>query len=232
MDKAPVFAKSGAIIPMANFADYDNRLFNSEDMTVLVFPGASNTFTLYEDAGEGNEYANGAFATTKMELAWGEKPEFTLNAAQGDLALIPQRRTWRIGLRGFYKGICANVCVNGKTICADTRWEQETNTLWVCVEADVHDNVTIAINGEKLLCDNSDVDERIGHILQFAHCTTLEKKRITEKLNDPKGTLLSKYNFLISIAMLGSVGGAIMELLCLTSNHYRGTNYPGSELPE
>ena len=40
----PVFAKAGAIVPLANYTD--NCLCSSDDMEVLVFPGADNVFTL------------------------------------------------------------------------------------------------------------------------------------------------------------------------------------------
>ncbi|WP_435892018.1 hypothetical protein, partial [Klebsiella pneumoniae] len=48
----PVFAKAGAIVPLAVYPEGENRLYNAEEMRVLVFPGADNSFMLYEDAGE------------------------------------------------------------------------------------------------------------------------------------------------------------------------------------
>ena len=231
-DKMPVFAKTGAIVPMANYPDHDNRLTNCEDMTVLVFPGASNRFTMYEDSGDGSDYAKGAYATTDMQLLWSEKPVFTIQAAQGDLSLIPQRRTWRIGLRGFRKDAVAVASCNGEKQPCRTKWEQETNTLWLTVEAAVSDTISVEISGDQLLCDNSDVPERIAHIMLYAHCTSYEKRRMMERINDSARTLQSKYNFLISFMMQGSVGGAIMELLCLKANHHTGTCYPDSELPD
>jgi len=232
LDQMPVFAKTGAIVPMANYAPHENRLLNCADMTVLVFPGADNSFTMYEDAGDGNAYTQGAYATTQMQLSWSDAPVFTLKPAQGDLSLIPERRTWRIGLRGFYKGIGAKVLVNGKEAAADTRWEQATNTLWITVAAGVAEEISVSIRGEKLLCDNSDVLERIDQIIQFAHCTSYEKLRLLERLKDDSRRLRSHYNFMVSYMMLGSVGGAIMELLCLTANRYDSADYCGNELPE
>jgi len=167
-----------------------------------------------------------------MQLSWSDAPVFTLKPAQGDLSLIPERRTWRIGLRGFYKGIGAKVLVNGKEAAADTRWEQATNTLWITVAAGVAEEISVSIRGEKLLCDNSDVLERIDQIIQFAHCTSYEKLRLLERLKDDSRRLRSHYNFMVSYMMLGSVGGAIMELLCLTANRYDSADYCGNELPE
>lgn len=232
LDQMPVFAKTGAIVPMANYKAHENRLLNSEDMTVLVFPGADNSFAMYEDGGDGNEYAHGAYATTQLQLAWSDTPVFTVKPAQGDLSLIPEKRTWRIGLRGFHKGIAAKVLVNGKETVADVCWEQATNTLWVVVDATVSDEISVAITGEKLLCDNSDVKQRIDEIIQNGHCTSYEKIRLLERLQDTSRRLRSHYNFMMSFVMLGSVGGAIMELMCLTTNRYDCKDYCGNELPE
>ena len=49
LDKYPILAKAGAIVPMAVYEESDNSLSNAEEMDVFVFPGADNTFTLYED---------------------------------------------------------------------------------------------------------------------------------------------------------------------------------------
>ena len=63
-----VLCKAGAIIPMQAHVAHDNRLGGAKKMEILVFPGADNEFTLYEDAGDGNEYRNGASVTTTKRL--------------------------------------------------------------------------------------------------------------------------------------------------------------------
>ncbi len=222
----PVFSKSGAIVPMANYSAQDNKLSNCRDMTVLVFPGSSNSFCLYEDAGDGNAYANGAFAETGMELQWNDAPVFTIHSAQGDTALIPEERTWRIGLRGFHSSIVADVLVDGKPVQTQSRWEQATNTLWVTVAAATSSEVTVTVSGESLLTDNGDVRQRIDMLIQKAQCTLFEKEAILECLDDPARDLWMKFRQLNGIIMAGSLGEAIFELLSLTEDPYTGSEIP------
>ncbi len=160
----PVLAKAGAIVPMAKYSAHNNRLFNAENMEVVVFPGADNAFTLYEDAGEHSDFERGAFAKTTMELKWGSEAEFTIHPAVGDLSLIPQTRNWTISLRGFHKDADIWVNVPGVQITRNP----ETNTTQVCVSADVTQAVTVRVSGEQLIHDNSDVMNRVRDIVLFS----------------------------------------------------------------
>ncbi|MBO5936886.1 MAG: DUF5110 domain-containing protein, partial [Clostridia bacterium] len=60
LESIPVFAKEGAIIPLAT-DDRNNDSSNPKDMTIRIYRG-TNTFDLYEDDGESNEFKNGNFA--------------------------------------------------------------------------------------------------------------------------------------------------------------------------
>ena len=162
LDAMPVFARAGAIVPMAQYGD--NRLANVETMEVTVFPGANGSFTLYEDAGDYSDYEKGAFANTHMELKWGESPVFTIAAAVGDLSLIPGKRTWSINLRGFHKDAAVSVNLPGAVI----RRLKQNNTTQITVTADVTQEIVISVNGEALIHDNSDVMERCREIILFS----------------------------------------------------------------
>jgi len=224
----PVFAKAGAIVPMAKYADGDNCLGNSENMEVLVFPGADNTFTLYEDAGDGYAYQDGSCVRTEMGLVWGEKPVFTIHPALGDLTLIPETRNWRIGLRGFHRNISASAEADGKALEAATHWDQERNTLWLTVEAPVVSEIRITVEGGELICDNADVLERGAKILGRAQCSYQQKQDIWSKVTDPKKDLLGRITgCIMHQTEMAAFGGAMEELLTLTEDKYLG-----SELPE
>jgi len=224
LEDMPVFAKAGAIVPMAKYADHENRLENSDKMEVLVFPGGNNAFTLYEDSGDGFAYQEGSFAQTEMQLAWGEKAVFTVAPAMGDLTLIPDKRSWRIGLRGFQSGVCANVTVDGKPVATENEWDAKTNTLWVVVAANVVSQICVTAEGENLVNDNADVLERCADILGKTQCSYQQKQQIWTGINDPKKDLVAK---LISCIMyqkeMASFGGAIEELLTLTEDKYLGS---------
>ena len=217
LDKMPVFAKAGAIVPMALFEDKDNRLSNCENMQVLVFPGESNVFTLYEDGGDGCEYENGAFATTKLELTWGSAPTFTIHKSMGDISLIPKSRKWRIGFRGFNR----NVVVDSY----DASWDYETNTLWVTISVDSLEAATVTIRGEDLIHDNCDWLERCDRIIGLSQIAHKDKEHLWNKINGigfrKTPSLLAKVVNVRGFAIPG--GKALAEMLTLTDDPFTGS---------
>ena len=221
LDTVPVLAKAGAIVPMANYPKNENRLLNAENMDILVFPGADNAFTLYEDAGDYSEYQNGAFAQTKLSLNWGEKAVFTIAPAEGDLTLIPEKRSWNIKLRGFHKDVCVKVLVNGEAVDAEA--VRQGNTTCVCVSAAVTDRVELHITGDALIHDNADAVSRIERIIQRSRISTREKEHMmVQVLSDaPTHKKLSHMHWPSSESE--AVVDAIKELLSLTECEYLGS---------
>ncbi len=100
LEDIPVFAKAGAIVPLAP-QDSRAETGNPSTLDVYLFPGAANRFDLYEDDGETTAYQAGVYALTRLSL---EKSDqglmFNLHAVQGDAGLLPTQRTWRVHLRG------------------------------------------------------------------------------------------------------------------------------------
>lgn len=92
----PVYAKSGAIVPLAPHIGWGG-VENPKELNIYIFPGADNSFELYEDDGETTDYKQGKYAITRFSL---ENNIFTIHPASGDLSLIPSSRTFRIHLRG------------------------------------------------------------------------------------------------------------------------------------
>ena len=221
LDTVPVLAKAGAIVPMANYPKCENRLLNAENMDILVFPGADNAFVLYEDAGDYSDYQNGAFAQTKLSLNWGEKAVFTIAPAEGDLTLIPEKRSWNIKLRGFHKDVCVKVLVNGEAVDAEA--VRQGNTTCVCVSAAVTDRVELRITGDALIHDNADAVSRIERIIQRSRISTREKEHMmAQVLSDaPTHKKLSHMHWPSSESE--AVVDAIKELLSLTECEYLGS---------
>ena len=221
LDTVPVLAKAGAIVPMACYPKCENRLLNAENMDILVFPGADNAFTLYEDAGDYSEYQNGAFAQTKLSLNWGEKAVFTIAPAEGDLTLIPEKRSWNIKLRGFHKDVRVTVFVNGREVAADA--VRQGNSTCVCVTAKVTDRVEVRITGDALIHDNADAVSRIERIIQRSRISTREKEHMmAQVLSDaPTHKKLSHMHWPSSESE--AVVDAIKELLSLTECEYLGS---------
>ena len=69
LDDVPLFAKPGAIVPLCEPDDWRAP----GTLEIHVFPGASNTFDLYEDDGETNRYAGGDYCLTRFESEWSDR---------------------------------------------------------------------------------------------------------------------------------------------------------------
>jgi hypothetical protein len=111
LDTIPVLAPAGAILPLYRTGD-DNDLSLTRCMDIHVFRG-NGSYTLYEDDGETFANLAGHFLTTRMEVQ--EDRDclcFRLHAPQGDRALIPEYRDWRILFRDV---VSADILVNGET---------------------------------------------------------------------------------------------------------------------
>lgn len=176
IDRYPVFAKAGAIVPMANFKD--NELKNNEELTVLFFPGASNDFVLYEDGLDGNEYQNGAFATTHISTKWGSSPVFTIHPAAGMRSLIPGKRVWNIALRGFTKNAVVSVSIDAVARSVETSYDRMTHTVMLRVEAATDELVQVTVSGEDIVYCNEDYQERIRDITVKCDLSLHEKNEI------------------------------------------------------
>ena len=223
INSIPVFAKAGAIVPMAKHKPRDNRLTNSPDMELIVFPGADNIFTITEDSGDMMDYRNGALARTEITLKWGESASLRISPAKGDLSLVPESRNWRIGLRGFNSDISVTVDIDGERIAAAVSREAGCNTTWVEVTAPVTDNVHLTITANELIHDNGDRLGRINDLIQRSQYSYCVKDQLWELIENKDMTFERK------CMLLGgnyqdqrTLTLAIKEMLTLTEDPYLG----------
>jgi len=96
LEDIPVFAKPGAIVPLAPMTGWGGTE-NPETLDLYVFPGADNVFELFEDDGLTTDYQKGEYCITRFSL---DNNVFTIHAAEGNLDLIPSSRIYRVHLRG------------------------------------------------------------------------------------------------------------------------------------
>jgi alpha-glucosidase (family GH31 glycosyl hydrolase) len=97
LDDIPVYAKAGAIVPLAPRVGWGG-IENPQELDIYIFSGADNTFDLYEDDSETTDYEKGKFAITRFSL---QENQFTIHPAAGDRSLIPAKRTYRIHVHGM-----------------------------------------------------------------------------------------------------------------------------------
>lgn len=225
LGEMPVFAKAGAIVPMAVYEDHNNRLSNSDRMELLVFPGADNAFTLTEDTMDGQDYRQGAFAQTRFIWQWGAESLLTIEPAKGDLSLIPQQRNWRIGLRGFRKDTQVS-CRIGEDPCeVETTYDGTCNTLWVRLQAPVTAQVQLSVRGD--MHRNEDVYDRCEELIVRSQGSIVTKEEMWNLLTDETKDLEHRCLLLsANFPHAGDLVKALKELLTLTEDPHTGCQIP------
>ena len=98
-DDYPVFAHSGSIIPFSNRSDYNN-LGLPTDLEIHIFPGVSNTYTLYEDDGETTMYKQGYFLKTSIDYNY-LRDNYTviIRSVDGKSGVAPETRNYKMVFR-------------------------------------------------------------------------------------------------------------------------------------
>lgn len=94
----PVFVQSGAVIPLAK--DGKNALHNPLNMEIHVFPGKSNSYTLYEDDGITKAYKTGGYLKTVLDYNYMPN-NYTLiiRSLEGKAGIVPDYRNYKIRFR-------------------------------------------------------------------------------------------------------------------------------------
>lgn len=101
LHRIPVFAKAGAIIPLGP-SQVESSVGLPDTLTINVYPGTDNTYTLYEDDGETLDYKKGEFALTKFILVWRENAcSFTIEPVLGQKELLSSKRIYKIIYHAF-----------------------------------------------------------------------------------------------------------------------------------
>jgi len=98
LDEIPVFSKAGAIVPLAQpTGEFGTPL--PEAFEIHLFPGANNTFELYED----DDRRKGCI--TPMTLAWtDQRMLFELGPVAGEIGHLPPNREFTFHLHNVARG--------------------------------------------------------------------------------------------------------------------------------
>ena len=95
----PVFAHAGSIIPLSNKSDYNNTGIPT-DLEIQIFPGVSNTYTLYEDDGVTALYKEGYFLKTSIDYNY-LRNNYTviIRSIEGKSGIVPDKRNYKLVFR-------------------------------------------------------------------------------------------------------------------------------------
>jgi hypothetical protein len=181
LEDIPVFAKSGAIVPLAPDSGWSG-VENPGFLRVVVFPGADNRFELYEDDGDTTDYLRGRYALTAFVQEWhGDKLHFRIAPVAGEAGLAPAERTYELCLRGIARPASIAVAVNGSPVATSFEYDATTQSVRLApvtlTPADTLE-VTVSAEGDMLLARGSRSAATLRRLLTAFRLDTRLKERI------------------------------------------------------
>lgn len=95
----PVFVKSGSIIPLSNNQNL-NDTTPPKEMEINIFPGQSNSYTLFEDDGESDLYRKDYYLLTQIDYTYmPSNYSVVIRSVQGKSGIVPEKRNYKIVFR-------------------------------------------------------------------------------------------------------------------------------------
>ena len=115
-DDYPVFAHSGSIIPFSNKSDYNNISLPT-DLEIQIFPGQSNTYTLFEDDGITSLYREGYYLKTSIDYNY-LRNNYTviIRSVDGKSGIVPPKRNYKMVFRNTKKADDVTIYFNADKI--------------------------------------------------------------------------------------------------------------------
>ena len=93
LDRIPVYAKAGSVIPVGPVAESASA--KADPIDLRIYAGADGDFTLYEDEGDSYDYEHGAHSVIPMH--WDDKAErLTVGDRRGSFPGMLEHRTFRV----------------------------------------------------------------------------------------------------------------------------------------
>lgn len=162
IDKIPVFAKGGAIVPLANDGCVNGTPL-PVNLKLKVFAGADNKYNLYED---NEKLRDNKSAVTPYSFKWGKTAVFTKGAVIGDLKEMPQERNYTFNFVGFNKPEKVTANINGKSCDLSFEYCAKCGTVTVSVSGIKNSDImeiTVVTNGEIAQNDfRAECEERLA----------------------------------------------------------------------
>jgi alpha-D-xyloside xylohydrolase len=96
LDRIPIYAKAGSIIPFGPHAESASA--KPDPIELRVYAGAAADFTLYEDGGDSYDYERGAYS--EIPIHWDEAGLLTIGNRRGSFPGMLKHRTFRVVVVG------------------------------------------------------------------------------------------------------------------------------------
>jgi hypothetical protein len=223
LEDIPVFARAGAIVPLALEVGWGG-LDNPQELEIHLFPGADNDFMLYEDDGlQGS-------SLTPLAQSWsGEQWQVNIGPVQGETAHLPASRSYRLLFRGLAEGSDVTAVRNGHEDTVLLAYDQKLRSVCVTLEGVLTaDQVTITVSAG----DVTAVDSRLAQCRKVVHAARIESyakqaldRELAQIVANP--ALLEKYQLLLTQSQLR----ALVEIIGGAGFHEQELRHkPGEEI--
>jgi alpha-glucosidase (family GH31 glycosyl hydrolase) len=183
LDQIPVFAKGGAIVPLAPRAGWGST-DNPETLDVHIFPSHDNRLELYEDDGETGAYQQGQHCLTAFELkVKAHRIDFTIAPGQGDVSVVPAQRTYRLIFHRVMQPEQTTVTVNGISHEAVSLYDEELQrfTLDVIAASSARVEIGVQYEDQTWVARDDRRERRFLEMLRTFHMASDSKRAIDER---------------------------------------------------
>ena len=174
----PVFAKSGAIIPLSNNQNI-NDTTPPTDMEINIFPGQSNSYTLFEDDGESDLYRKDYYLLTQIDYTYmPNNYSVVIRAVQGKSGIIPEKRNYKIIFRNTKRTEDVSAYINETSLSLKT-FVDGPNFIIEINDVPTIGQLTIACKGKDIEIDALRlINEDIERIISDSQISTELKEKI------------------------------------------------------
>jgi len=169
----PAFCKAGSIIPLS----LDNGTDNPNNLELVIFPLADNSYTIYEDDGESNNYLNGDYMLTNVQYKY-QKDNYLLMISNSNRLNIVNKRNYKIRFKNTINITEVSVLYNNNPYDANIYYDKDDFVL------EINDvvsggNLFINIKGNNIELEAVQlINEDIKGILNDLEIETSLKNRI------------------------------------------------------
>ena len=180
-------------------------------MEIEIFPGDNNTYSIYEDDGESNNYLKGEYLITNVEFVYKKNDyRITILPVEGRMSAVPKVRNYRIRLKNTKESsnvfsyvastqVSNSIYKDSKDLMIEIPNVPTSSQLTILCSGDNIEIEDMRIINEDIVSIISDlpiktvVKERVDKIM-FSGELTLKQKRIAiRKLSRGKDYLEKKY---------------------------------------
>lgn len=214
LESIPVLAKAGAILPFTDEIHGTQAAKNPHSLRIKVFAGADGSFLLYEDDNETCDYEKGDCATTRMSYREAESAIFTIEAAKGNVSLIPNKRSYVVEFAGYQPQAAESVSAmaDGREIKFSVEYDVKKQAVIVSMgEIEAEKEIRICLDNN-LRTNANKVVQRCFDFLNQAEISFVQKDEIYQliKGEEDAAALLLQLN---AMGLEADLYGALAEIV-------------------